>query len=386
MTLDFKKIIYNPWSQVVFLMLLLLGLVLSTNITQFDDGAVYQKFVEKTAGGEIDLSLPGFHGADFLAVIIFWFTKSPLSVYILDIILAIGAVPLFYLLGREVFKNDKLGLFLSYAYILMPLEYLNMFRGGHQTAFIFFFVLGLYLLVKGNFWSWLVIGFSYIIKPYAIFAAPFFVYKKKYKELVLSLIIPIVYVIVQMAQAGRVVIGVHSDLGASSFFGIKNSILNLIYAIQNLFSVHNYSPLSNVYLTDMSHISVVLVVLALIGVFGYKEYFSDKKLFWIILISAILGLGGASVMEYIDMWRLIVFYVMAIMLSMPVIKKYNFFIPITVGISGFQFLYGFLFYQSVFWPSGNKFLLVIWGVVFLISLVYFFTKFKMRIFERECKN
>jgi len=373
MNLNFRKIIYHPWTHIIFLMLLLLILVLVSNITVFDDGIIYQKFIEKTAAGQIDLSIPGFHGADFLAVPIFWLTHSQLSPYIIDIILAFFSIPIFYLLGKEIFQNKQAGVFLAYAYILMPLEYLNMFRGGHQTAFIFFFVLGLYLLVKGNFWSWLSLGVSYIIKPYAIFAAPFFIYKKKYKEFLLSLIIPAIYVFFQIQQIGKVTIGVHQDIQVSSFFGIKNSIMNFIYALQNLLSVHNYSPFSNVYHTDMSHITVILVVLGLMAIFQHKAYFKDRRLFLVIASSTLLGLVGASVLEYIDMWRLIVFYIMAIILALPVLEKYKFFIPLTIGVSGFQFLYSYLAYQSTFWPSGNKFIFIIWILVLLISIIYFIT-------------
>jgi len=368
-----KKI--NPKIHIIFLMILVLILVLFSN---FQGSNSYQIFTEKLTIGQVDFSQPGFHGADFLSVPIYLLTNSSLTSRLIDIILVIFAIPLFYLLGKEIFKSKKLGIFLAYAYVLMPLDWLDMFRGEHHTAFIFFFILGLYLIFKSSKYAWLAIGFSYIIKPYAIFAAPFFWYKKLYKQFFLSLIIPIIYLFIQISQTGQIMIGSHPEETANTLFSFKNFIFNLIYVIQNIFSIHNFSPNLRVYFTDMSHITPILVILALIAIFKFKKYFTDTRLFKAILISAILGLLIPVSFEYLDMWRIIVFYMATILLALPVLKDYKFLIPISVGLSGFQFYYSYMAYQSVYWSSGNKFLFIIWGLIFLISIIYFFLSFLRR--------
>ncbi|MBU4482391.1 hypothetical protein KKC16_03010 [Patescibacteria group bacterium] len=367
--MSLNKLISNPKIHIIFFMLILLVLVLVSNFQGINS---YQIFTEKLARGQVDFSQPGFHGVDFLAVPIYLITNSAVASRLIDIILVIFSIPLFYLLGKEIFKSKKLGIFLAYAYVLMPLDWLDMFRGEHHSAFIFFFVLGLYLIFKSSKWSWLVIGFSYIIKPYAIFAAPFFWYKKLYKQFILSFIIPFVYLIFQILQTNQIMLGSHPNETANTLFNFKNFIFNLIYVIQNIFSVHNFSPNLRVYFTDMSHITPILVILAIIAIFKSKQYFTDKRLFSAILTSAIIGLLIPVSFEYLDMWRIIIFYLAIILLALPVIKDYKFLIPISVGLSGFQFYYSYLHYQTVYWSSGNKFLFVIWAIIFLISLIYFY--------------
>ena len=103
---------------------------------------------------------------------------------------------------------------------------------------IFFSLSGLYLLFKNSKWSFLPMGVSYIVRPFAIALFPLFLYKKKYKQLLLSLVIPALYVIAEYVQIGKVFIGVHSDLTVTNVFSIKRFFLNLVYAVQNYFSFH----------------------------------------------------------------------------------------------------------------------------------------------------
>jgi len=375
----------KPIFHLTLLIILLLILFLTTSIPVPDTNFVYQKFTEELSDGKLNLNIPGFHGADFLAVPIFLIFKTHLAVIYLDLFLAFLCVPMFYLLGRELFQSKKLGIFFSYAYVLMPLDYLNGFRGDHHIAFIFFFVLGLYLILKKSWWSTLVIGFSYIVKPYAIFAAPFFWAQRQYKKFFASLIIPIIYLSVQLMQKSKIIIGDHPDITPTTLFSLKKLFLNLIYALQNIFSIHSFSPFSKVYLTDMSHITPVIMFLAIIAIWrqchpesresGVKDPVYDKKLFLATIITAIFGLIIPCTFEYLDLWRLIVFYLMIIILALSILQNYLYLLPITVGLSGFQFFYTYLAHQSTLWPNGNKFIFVVWGVIFLVSIIYTFLSF-----------
>lgn len=270
-----SAIFSKPSFHLTFLTLLLLILFLLTAIPSAND-SVYQVFTEKIAQGQLDLTILGFHGADFLAVPIFLIFKTHNAVIYLDLILALLSVPMFYLLGKEIFQSKKNGLFLAYAYVLMPLDYLNGFRGDHHIAFIFFFALGLYLILKKSWWSSLVVGFSYIIKPYAIFATPFFWAKKMYKQFFASLIIPIIYLVIQTSQKSQIVIGDHPELTPESLFNLKKFFLNLVYALQNIFSLHSFSPFNSAYLTDMSHITPIIMFLAIIAIFK-KVYLEPRS-------------------------------------------------------------------------------------------------------------
>ena len=377
----------KPIFHISLLTFLLLILFLFTSIPIPDNNFVYQKFTENLAAGKLDLTIQGFHGADFLAVPIYLIFKTHLSVIYLDLLLALLCVPMFYLLGKELFQSKKLGIFLAYAYVLMPLDYLNGFRGDHHIAFIFFFALGLYLILKKSWWSVLVIGFSYIIKPYAIFAAPFFWYKKLYKQFFASFIIPVIYIALQLYQKSQLIIGDHENLTAITLFSLKKFVLNLVYALQNIFSIHSFSPFSKSYLTDMSHITPIIMFLALIAVCRecHSSYNSchpdesqdpiDKRHFIAIILTAFLGLIIPCAFEYLDLWRLIVFYLMIIILALPVLQEYLYLLPVTVGLSGFQFFYAYLAHQNTLWPSGNKMVFVVWGVIFMIASVYTFLSF-----------
>lgn len=350
----------------------------------------YRKFTENLVEGKLDLSIVGFHGADFLAAPIYLIFKTDLAVIYIDLFLALLCVPMFYLLGKQLFKSKKLAIFLAYAYALMPLDYLNGFRGDHHIAFIFFFALGLYLILKKSWWSSLIIGFSYIIKPYAIFAAPFFWAKKMYKQFVASFIIPLIYLAIQLYQKSQIIIGDHEDLSLYNLFSFKKIIFNLVYAIQNIFSLHSFSPFSNVYLTDMSHITPIIIFLALIAVFHkiYSERleteprrlenYLDKRLFTAICLTSVFGLIIPCAFEYLDLWRLIVFYIMIIILAIPLFEEYKYFLPLTVGLSGFQFFYAYLAHQNTLWPTGNKIIFVIWGVIFIIVIIYTHFLFKKK--------
>src|SRR3989344_6700784 len=183
-----NNIIKNPWAHVAFLTVLVALLFFNATLSPQDDSFSYQKFAETLVNNHrMDFSIPGFHGADFFTAIIYFFTRSSLSVLYLDILFAIISVPMIYLAVREIFRAqardglyETAGVFAAYIYVLSPIEYTNALRGGHHTVMIFFSLSGLYLLFKNSKWSFLPMGVSYIVRPFAIALFPLFLYKKKY--------------------------------------------------------------------------------------------------------------------------------------------------------------------------------------------------------------
>lgn len=366
-----KTQIKNPWAHLI-LLALLLGLLYSrSNIKLMDDSYYYQKFTETLVNeGRLDFSLPGFHGADFLTAPIYFVTHSPYAVAILDMIAAIANIFLIYLAVNQIFKDKKLGVFAAYIYLLNPIDYYNPLRGHHHTPLMALVFLGLYLLFRNSKWTSLSFGFSYIIRPFGIAFAPLFIYQKKIKQLLLSLIVPVVYVILEYWQIGKVFIGAHNDLTPETLFSIKRFILNLGYAFQNYFSIHNYSFLNPLDSLDMIHLSPLITFFALLGVLYPKKYFSDLKLFWFLFASAAIALILPAMFVHLDMWHLWTFNFALILISLPVIVKFTKALPVVVLSFGFQFLYLYLAGKNVFWNDYTIFIIPV--VIFIISIVYTF--------------
>lgn len=100
-------------------------------------------------------------------------------------LLGTGAVFLIYLLAKEIFKDEGVGLLSAAAYSLEGLALVMSRIGMNDSYILFFTLLGLYLYIKDrNFLSALSFGFAIASKWSAIWAVPiygviFLVYKKK---------------------------------------------------------------------------------------------------------------------------------------------------------------------------------------------------------------
>lgn len=381
--LKFLNLIKNPWAHLIFLALLLILLYSQSTIYLMDDSYYYQRFTEKLVNeGQVDFSLPGFHGADFLTAPIYLITRSPFSVAILDIIAAILNIFLIYLATREIFRNEKLGVFAAYIYVLNPLDYSNPLRGHHHTPLIMLILLGLYLLFRNSKLTFLAFGLSYIVRPFGIALAPLFLYKKKIGQFFLSLTIPAAYLIGEYWQIGKIHIGVHTNLTPTTLFSPQRFILNLGYAFQNYFSIHNYSFLNRLDTADMIHLSPFITFLALIGVLYHQKFFTDKKLFLALLASSVIALVIPASFFHLDMWHLWTFNLTLILLALPVIMKFTKLIPFIVLSFFFQFFYTYLTFRDVFWHNYTIF--VIPASILIISLIY--TYYQIIFIKNENSN
>lgn len=370
-----KILVKKPGFHLILLTLLLVLFYSQSRITLMDDAYLYQSFTEKLAReGTIDFLIPGFHGGDFLTAPIYLITHSSSAVAILDIVAAFGSLWLMYLAVKEIFKHQTLAIFAAYLYVLNPLDYSNALRGHHHTPMIFFILLGVYLLFKKSRFAFLAFGLSYIIRPFGIAMAPLFLYQRKIKQFFLSLIIPAAYLTAEYAQIGKINIGVHSDISATNLFSIKRFILNLAYAFQNYFSVHNYSFLNNVDPTDMIHLSPFITFFALLAVVSYKKYFSDKKLFLFLILSSAAALILPASFNHLDTWYLWVFNFTLILLALPAILEFPLFMPVIALSFGFQFFYAFLVFRGIYWH--NYAIFAIPTVIFAVSAIYVFYRFR----------
>lgn len=366
------KLLKSPKFHLIFLTILMLLCFLFWQPLQMDDGSNYQRFVETLVDQKkIDLSIPGFHGADFFAALVYIITGSHFSVYIFDILCALLIIWMIYLVAKELYDKKVLAIMASYLYVLMPFTYFNAFRGGHNTVLLLSVLIALYLLLKNKNWSWLPLGISYIIRPLAFVVLPLYIYKKQFKQFLASLTIPALYVVAQYSQLGKIIIGQHTDVSVQTALSIKTFFINLVYGVQWYFSIHNYSPVSQSYLMDLAHLSPLITILAVLGVLYYKKYsefLEDKKKFISLTCFAILAYLLPCAIFYFQPFYFTIFNLALILLALPVIYKYQRLIPILVGSFAFQFYYYYLsYYELWIWP---KIVFILPIIIFIISLIY----------------
>jgi hypothetical protein len=365
-----KKIITSHWAHLIFLCLLLILLFSQSQFKPMDDSFYYLDFARLLSSGKVDFSIAGFHGADIFTAVVYLFSSSQFSVILVDIIFALLNVFMIYLAVSVLYKNKLAGLMAAYIYVLAPFEYTNALRGGHQTPFIFFTLLGIYLLFKDSKYAFLSFGFSYIIKPFSIALAPLFWYKKKYGQFFLSLIIPVVYVIAEYLQIGRIIIGAHQNLTPGVLFSPAKFLINLGYAAQNYLSIHNFSFINNLSLDDMVHLSPLITFLAIMAVIYPAKFFKEKRFFIALVASAALAILIPASFNHLDMWYLWTFNFSLILLAIPVIFKMAKLIPIVVLSFSFQFLYAYLAFENTYWQAGNYTLFLVYSTILAISIIF----------------
>lgn len=363
----FKK----PAFHILFLMILLFIVMLNTRVHQLDDGFLYQEFAEKLVKEKrMDFSVPGFHGPSFFAALVYLFTRSSHAINYSENLIALLTIPIIYVAVRELYQDKFRGVLASYIYVLMPGINMTGFRGWSWTSTTLFSFLTIYLLWKKPRWSWISWGIAIIIKVFPIALAPFFIYKKRYKEMFLALIIPLAYVILQYLQIGKIFVGAHPELSAQKLFNLSRLPANIAFAFQSYFSVHNYTPYNPVYYFDMIHFSPFITFFALLAIIYYKKYFENKRLFLALLSYSIIAFFLTASFFYFDRYYFTLFDWSLVILSVAVIPSFLVLLPIVALHSWFQFFYFYLEYKDLFWPNGTKVLFLIPIVIFLVSLIY----------------
>jgi hypothetical protein len=360
MNVSFQNLIKNPWAHVVFLMLVMTMAFSFSNFSASEDFHLYQPFAEKiVTEGTVDFTIPGFHGASFIAALVFAVTGSKFAIIWVNVILSVLTIPLMFLALREIFQDKMAGILGAYIYLLMPFIYLSSLRGFTQASAFFFMVLALWLLFKPSKWSWLPLSISYVIKPFGIALAPLYLYKKEWRQLLLSFIIPVIYAGASLLATGGLFLGVHSDINVHNLIDPPRFLPNIVYAFQNYFSLHNFSPINETYTLDLVHVSSFISFFALFGIIYFKKYFQGRENFFLyILATAMFALFLPAAFTHLDMYYLQTFNLVLIILAIPVLLSHKLFWPVAAFSFSFQFFYFYLQYE--------RFLVLVISVLYLI--------------------
>ncbi|MDP7247167.1 MAG: hypothetical protein QF741_00915 [Candidatus Peribacteraceae bacterium] len=391
-----KRCISSPWFY-VFLMTLAL-LVSFIEIVPYEDRdfKLYQAFVEALASGRFDLSIPGFHGSNIPAALVHIIIPSKFTEIYYQLIWSLLLPALAYLTGKELFKSTTAphgvqgsawhGLVLAGVVTMMPFWTFKAFIGYTTSAYIGLMLLTIYGACKKSWWTWIVWGLAMTTKPFALVLLPLLWIKRPTKGsvlrrnqlIILGLAIPALYAAIQYIQVGHLIVGVHPDLSETSVWqSPMKVILNLAYSLQILFSVHNYhfpDPGGTGH-QNLMHTSPLLIFLALIAFLAPKlKYIEDKKLYWALLIGALGGLlmnAVVSTMNHEYMHASILLFILA---SLPVLKKYQLWIPLVLATLHFQWFY---FYLA--WAERHQLTYQFFTVPILIDVmfvIYVAPKFK----------
>jgi len=173
-----------------------------------DDGIQYQGFTESLARGVVDFkSYYGFMGLSILSVILFWLTGSHFSVAYTSMVLVLLSVPMVYLTVKDIYNNNRAGIYGLIIFLLTPYPYTTLMRGFQEGALLFFILLIVYASIHKKAWVPLVWAFGGIVKPFALTLLPLFFSefwnRKKIKWVLLGLSIGFIYLSVSYYQVGH---------------------------------------------------------------------------------------------------------------------------------------------------------------------------------------
>lgn len=336
------------------------GLALSFSgltISPDRDYHFYQAFVEALASGKLDLSIPGFHGSNVFAVIWYWISHSKVAEIEFQMFYSLLLPVTSYLAGKSLFNSKWHGLMLAAAVTMMP--FVSMISGiGYTSAGLFvLMLLTIYGACEKKWWTWITFGLAITTKPFALALLPILWIKrstggsliKRNRYILLGLLIPAAYVIIQYIQAGHVTVGVHPELNEATVWqGPVKILLNLAYALQILFSVHNYhypNPGGTGH-ENLIHTTPVLIFLGLFALFSYKKYFDDKKLPIALLIGVLICFGLNAIVATMNEYYMQAGVLLLIIASLNALKKHPIWIPIALATLHFQWFYFYLAFSE----------------------------------------
>lgn len=394
------------WSYVFLLTLAVAVSMVSATPFPADDHFFFQEFIEKLAGGTLDLSIPGFHGMNIVAVPWYWITRSPIAQ--IEFQMFSGTlIPLFaFLAGRSLFRSTWHGIVFASIMAMMPFLSFSSLRGWMVATYhclILLTLLGAGLRAKwlagrgisqeegsvravvrsffaGGGWMWLPFGFSLISLPFAAALLPLLIVltgdsrkplHRRYDQVILGLSVPAAYLLIQFLQAGRISVGVHEEFDAVGVWqGPVGMVKNAAHALQMLFSVHNFY-LPNPAKTaqgNLMHTTPILIFLGLFGLLSPKDYFNPtssasgglrvaRGLPLALLLGFLIGIGLNVAIDHMDHFYMETGILFLLLAALPVLKKHPLWIPIALATLHFQWLYFYLQFKDVF-LLGQSFFLV----------------------------
>ena len=344
-----------------------------------DDHFYYQAFVERLAGGHFDLSIPGFHGADILAVPFFWLNHSPVAQIEFQMFCVLLLPLLGFLAGRRLFGSAWHGVMLSAAVTMMPFSSFVMLRGWTGPSYLCLLLLTLFAIAGKKWWSWIPWAFAILTKPFAVALLPlFFVFprsKSSWRMLsivALGLFFPTLYVVAQYLQVGHVLVGVHTTITEKTVWqGPLRILLNWAHTFQILFSVHNYY-FPNPALTgpgNMMHTTPVLIFLGIFALLEPKKYFPNIRFPAALACGILVAIGLNTLLDHMDHIYMETGILLLIVASLPALRKHPCWIPFALFTLHFQWFYFFLQFRTPFHIT-LPFLMIVPAIVDGIFLLW----------------
>jgi len=331
-----------------------------------DDQAYYQQFTEALAQGRLDLSIPGFHGSDFLAVPWYLLTGSSIAQIYSLIFLCLLLPPAGFLAGKALYGSDWHGVMLASIVALMPFISFVCLRGWTGPGYWFLMLMTVYAAAKQSRWTGPLWGLSILTKPFAVALLPLLVYlapkgkpAQRYAAIGFGLAIVAGYLLIQIAQTGHILVGAHTEVTQTSVWqGPARILLNLAHSLQILFSVHNY------YFPDpaltgpgnMLHTTPLLIFLGLFGLLAPNRYFTNKQLPRALLLGALIGLGMNALLDHMDHFYMEAAVLIFILASLPILRAHRLWIPLVLATLHFQWFYFYLQYRPGFQLTSYFFL------------------------------
>lgn len=349
-----------------------------SQIVPQDDHFNYQQFIESLANGIVDFSIPGFHGGSFLALPLHLLWPTDLTNIYLQILCGILLVPAAYGAAKTLLKNKVQALLFAYSIACMPFLSFMSLRGFTFASFTLCIFLSLWLIGKESKLAWIPLGISMTIKPFSVALLPLLfchpgatqrTTKKALTQVTLALAIPVLYVIAEYLQIGRIIVGSHIEMDQSNVFVWSRLPLNAAHGIQMLFSVHNFyfpDPAKTGF-GNLTHGSPVLMVLGTLSLLYFKDFWKNHRLGLGLLLSTIIAFLLASALDHMDHFYLETVTILLTLGSIPLLSRYTLLIPLALATLHFQFFYLYLQYRNVFFLDYSLFWIV--GVVDIMALL-----------------
>ena len=348
------------WGYITLLTAAVAISMLSATPNPADDHFIFQHFIETLAAGKLDLSIPGFHGMNIVAVPWYLITRSPIAQIEFQMFSGI-LIPLFaFIAGRKLFQSTWHGIVFASAMAMMPFLSFSSLRGWMVATYHCLVLLTIIGAAYRAKWTWIPLGFSIISLPFAAALIPLVMVatgdKKKplvlrYPQVMLGLAIPVIYLAIQILQAGKIHVGVHEEFDAVGVWkGPFGMALNAAHGLQMMFSVHNYyfvDPAKTA-LGNMMHTTPVLVFLGLFGLFAPKQYFKDRWFPIVLLLGFLIGIGLNVAIDHMDHFYMETGLLFLILAALPVLHRHPLWVPIALATLHFQWFYFYLQFHEVF--------------------------------------
>ena len=189
----------------------------------------------------------------------------------------------------------------------------------------------------------------------------------------MGLAIPVIYVVVQYLQIGRIWIGVHRNLSASTVFSLTRFPIEVMHTISFIFSVHDYNPINPAYVGRLFHVTPIVTFFAIANLLYPKLHFKSKAMFFGIAFSAFMAftlpalvvVGGTA--DPFSLEPLALFF---IIVSSITFAKYRRYFWLVIVLSSFQFFYCYLWGRGNWWSASNPAIFLLYLVVSGIAFVY----------------